>query len=450
MKHVVIIGNGIAGVTAARYIRKLSDCSITMISAESKYFFSRTALMYVYMGHMRMKEITPYEDWFWDKNRINLIQAYVEHVDVEHKKLKLSSGKNVHYDDLVIATGSSFNKFGWKGQDLEGVGGLYSLQDLEYMEYYTKNAKRGVVVGGGLIGIEMAEMMLSRHIPVSMLVRETSYWNNVLPAEESQMVNRHAREHHIDLHLETELSEIIDDGSGRVKAVKTSKGQIIECDWVGLTAGVRPNIFFLRESEIECQRGVLVNERFETNIPNVYAIGDCAEFREALPGRAKVEQVWYTGKMHGETVAMNITGKPKNYTPGIWFNSAKFFDIEYQIYGNVPSQLPTDEETLYWEEAAGRKSIRINYKKDSGLVTGFNLMGVRFRHKVCDKWLHEGRDIEFVLSHLAAANFDPEFSKTYESELASIYEKKTGKRISQKSRRGLMGMIFSKHSIAKS
>ena len=449
MKHVVIIGNGVAGVTAARYIRKCSDYAITIVSAESKHFFSRTALMYVYMGHMRMKEITPYEDWFWEKNRINLIQAYVEHVDTAHQRLQLSSGKDLHYDALVIATGSSFNKFNWPGQDLMGVGGLYSLQDLEYMEYWTKHAKRGVIVGGGLIGIEMAEMLLSRHIDVTFLVRESSYWNNVIPAEESAMVSRHIREHHVDLRLGTELAEIINDGTGKVKAIKTSKGDMIECEWVGLTAGVRPNVHFLKGSDIHLGRGVLINEYFETNVPNVYAIGDCAEFRHPLPLRKPIEQVWYTGKMHGETVALNITGKRRAYSPGIWFNSAKFFDIEYQVYGEVPPVLPAAEDTLYWEAKDGHKSIRINFRKDTNVVTGFNLMGVRYRHKVCDQWLHEGRTLDYVIENLRAANFDPEFFATYEVEIAALYTAKTGKQVRQKSRGSLLSMIFGKHSLAK-
>jgi NADPH-dependent 2,4-dienoyl-CoA reductase/sulfur reductase-like enzyme len=449
MKHVVIIGNGIAGVTAARYIRKLSDHAITIVSAESKHFFSRTALMYVYMGHMRFKDITPYEDWFWEKNRINLIQAYVEHVDTTHRRLQLSSGKDLHYDDLIIASGSSFNKFNWPGQDLMGVGGLYSLQDLEYMEYWTKNAKRGVIVGGGLIGIEMAEMLLSRHIEVSFLVRESSYWNNVIPAEESAMVNRHMHEHHVDLRLGTELAEIVNDGNGKVKGVKTSKGDFIECEWVGLTAGVKPNVHFLRNSDIQCGRGVLVNEYFETNVPGVYAIGDCAEFRHHLPHRKPIEQVWYTGKMHGETVALNITGKRRPYSPGIWFNSAKFFDIEYQVYGEVPSRLPADEDTLYWEAPDGRKSIRINYKKEGEVVTGFNLMGVRYRHKVCDQWLGEGRTLRYVMENLRAVNFDPEFFATYEREIGQLYTAKTGKALQQTRRGGLLSLIFGKHELAK-
>jgi NADPH-dependent 2,4-dienoyl-CoA reductase/sulfur reductase-like enzyme len=292
-------------------------------------------------------------------------------------------------------------------------------------------------------------MLLSRHIDVSFLVRESSYWNNVIPPEESEMVNRHIREHHVDLRLGTELAEIIDDGNGKVKAVKTSKGEIIECEWVGLTAGVKPNVHFLKGSDIQIGRGVLINEYFETNVPNVYAIGDCAEFRHHLPLRKSIEQVWYTGKMHGETVALTITGKRRAYTPGIWFNSAKFFDIEYQVYGEVPPKLPADEDTLYWEAKDGHKSIRINYRKDSNVVTGFNLMGVRYRHKVCDKWLQEGRTLEYVLENLRAANFDPEFFATHEADIAKLYTAKTGKQIRQKGRGSLLSMIFGKHSLAK-
>ena len=186
--HILIIGNGIAGITAARYIRKMSDHAITVVSAESQHFFSRTALMYVYMGHMRYQEIKPYEDFFWEKNRINLIQAYAQKIDGTNKSVALSTGQNIHFDKLILATGSKSNKFGWPGQDLRGVQGLYSLQDLENMEQYTSGISRAVIVGGGLIGIEMAEMLLSRHIPVTFLVREKEYWNNVLPSEESQMI----------------------------------------------------------------------------------------------------------------------------------------------------------------------------------------------------------------------------------------------------------------------
>lgn len=250
--HIAIIGNGIAGISAARHLRKLSDHKITVISGETDYFFSRTALMYVYMGHMRWDDIEPYEEWFWKKNRIDLKQGWVEKVDTKGKQLEFIDGEKMVFDKLIIASGSKPNKFGWPGQDLDGVHGLYSRQDLESLERHSeKGIHQAVIVGGGLIGIELAEMLHSRHIPVTFLVRENRYWNAVLPNEESDMITRHIREHGIDLRLETELKEIWGTQEGTAQMVVTSTGEKIKCNYVGLTAGVSPNIDFIRFGESE-------------------------------------------------------------------------------------------------------------------------------------------------------------------------------------------------------
>ncbi len=440
--HVVIIGNGISGITAARNIRKLSDHKITVISAETDYFFSRTALMYIYMGHMRFKDTQPYEPWFWEKNRIHLLRAPVQTIDFLEKTLRLQDGQSMSYDKLVLALGSKSNKFGWPGQDLDGVHGLYHFQDLEAMERHSSGLQRAVIVGGGLIGVEMAEMFHSRGIPVSFLVRERSFWNNILPKEESAMINRHLRLHHIDLQLETELKEILPDDTGqKCGAVLTSRGERIDCGFTGLTVGVSPNIDFLKNTGLEVQRGILVNEYLETNQKDVFAIGDCAEMRQAKPGRRAIEAVWYTGRMMGETIAHTICGKPIAYDPGIWFNSAKFFDIEYQVYGDIRPQMPEDQETLYWEHPNGQKSIRIVYERPSGKVVGFNLMGIRYRHEVCEKWIRQEATIESVLQQLGLANFDPEFFDEYEQELVQVYQRQSGRSVTLKQKRGLAGVL---------
>ncbi len=437
--HIAIIGNGISGVTAARFIRKLSDHQITLISSETDHFFSRTALMYVYMGHMRYEDIKPYEDWFWKKNRIDLKRAYVSKIDTANKKLELQGQGELPYDKLIIASGSTPNKFGWPGQDLKRVQGMYSYQDLEGMEAASEGLKRAVIVGGGLIGIEMAEMFHSRHIPVTFLVREDSYWDGVLPGEESAMINRHIVENGLDLRLKTELKEIIDDGTGTASGVITNKGEKIDCQFVGLTAGVRPNIGFIKESapSIETQKGILVDDYLETSEKEVYAIGDCAQIRTPLEGRRPIEAVWYTGKMMGESVAYTICGKPTPYVPRLWFNSAKFIDIEYQVYGTVLANPPENHTSLYWEHEDGRKSIRLVYDKHTSEIVGFNLMGVRYRHEVCEKWLEEKASIETVIQNLGLANFDPEFYKEYEADVVALYNKQTGKNLSLKKKRSL-------------
>ncbi len=479
--HIVILGNGISGITTARHVRKRdSAAQITVVSGETDYFFSRTALMYIYMGHMRLQDTQPYENWFWQKNRIALKKAWIEKVDFAQKTLHTADGEHITYDKLVLAVGSRSNKFGWPGQDLDGVHGLYHLQDLEAMEKHTRmrnfrmqNAEFGMrnkgaldptenqeqadsafriphsafVVGGGLIGIEMAEMFHSRHIPVTFLVREKSFWDLVLPPEESDMINRHIREHGIDLRLETELKEILPDETGKTcAAVVTNKGETLPCFFVGLTVGVSPNIAFLKDSGLETNRGILVNEFLETSVPDVYAIGDCAEQRVARPGRRPIEAVWYTGRLMGQALAQTLTGNRTEYTPGIWFNSAKFFDIEYQTYGDIRAQTPDHHSTLYWEHSDGKKSVRVNYETETGRVVGFNLMGIRYRHAVCERWLEAGTHIESVLQDLSAANFDPEFYKSYESEIIAEYNRQSGKNLQLRHTRGLSSVfkLFSK------
>src|SRR5690606_19687712 len=135
-----------------------------------------TALMYVYMGHMKFENTKPYEDWFWEKNNINLKKGYVQTVDTKNKALHFAEGDTLNYDKLIIATGSKPNKFGWKGQDLIGVQGLYSKQDLDNLEIHAPNNKvcsHAVIVGGGLIGIVQAEKLNSRTMPATFLVRES-------------------------------------------------------------------------------------------------------------------------------------------------------------------------------------------------------------------------------------------------------------------------------------
>lgn len=428
-KHVVILGNGISGITCARHLRKLDDqLRITVISGESKYFFSRTALMYVAMGHMKFEHTQPYENWFWEKNRIDLLQEWVDRVDFEQKSLEFQSGGKLTYDQLILATGSKPNKFGWPGQDLKGVQGLYSKQDLEKFEENTsESVQRAVIVGGGLIGIEMAEMLAYKKIPVTFLVRESGFWNNVLPKEESELVGRHILEHHIDLKLETELKEILSDEQGRVNAVLTSKGEKIQCQFIGLTAGVSPNVDFLKNSTLEIKRGILVNEYFETNIPDVYAIGDCAEFQNApASDRRTIEQVWYTGRMHGETLAHSIAKKKTAYQPGPWFNSAKFLDIEYQTYGTVPPEWnPEEYQSFYWEHPGGKVAFRMLMDL-KGRILGVNNFGFRLRHEFFDKAIRESWTGEKVIAKLEKANFDPEFFAPYFLEIQKAYRLKFG------------------------
>lgn len=427
MGHVVIIGNGISGITCARQIRKSSNDQITVIGSETPHFYSRTALMYIYMGHMRYEHTKPYEDIFWVKNRIALVHQHVERVNLSEKSILLNNGQQLTYDQLVLATGSKSNLPDIEGVNLKGVHTLYGIGDLEKIERATKGVKNAVIAGGGLIGIELAEMLRSRNINVTMLIKDEYYWASTLPPEEAAIIASHLAAHQVTLRFNTQPVALV--GSENIKAVVTKREEELPCEFLAFAIGVSPNIDIAHHSTIPTEKGILVNEYFETGAAGVYAIGDCAEFREALPGRKKIEQIWYTGRMHGETLGLTLTGNKTAYRPGPWFNSAKFFDIEYQVYGELNGLAGEGQQDFYWQDERKNVALRIRYEAHSGVLLGIHTLGIRLRHAVLDRWLRDRKTMEYALMHLADSNFDPEFSRKYEREILHEYNRRHGKQL---------------------
>ena len=404
--RIVIIGNGVAGITAARHLRKLSDHEIIVVSDEAPYHFSRPAMMYVSMGHMTLDQTKPYEDGFWKKNRIELLHDAVTsigHAEGPFHSVELQSGSSIDADIIIFATGSQPAWYNWHGEHLPGVQGYVSKHDLDLLERNLVGARNAVVVGGGLIGIEAAEVLHSRGLHVSMLVRESTFYRKVFPADESEMVTEHIARSGVDLRCGTNLERIVaGDNAARVDHVVTSSGESIRADLVVLATGVKPRIDLAQMSGIAVSRGILVTDRFETSVPNIYAIGDCAEFDHG------VEQLWYTARAHGEHLARVITQGDGAYTRGIYFNSAKFFDLEWQIYGTVPAA-STDATSVFWRDAASERCLRIAH--NHGTVIGIHAIGIRLRQDVCERWIRDGQSAAAATKERQSAIFDPEFSR---------------------------------------
>ncbi len=427
---IIILGNGIAGITCARTIRKNSDHEVVIISSETKHFWSRTALMYIYMGQMRYQDTKPYEDGFWKKNKLELVQDRINSLDISGKTLIGESGEIYHYDKLLLATGSVPNIIPWKGVDLKGVTPMYSYQDLQQIESLSEKTKSAVIVGGGLIGIELAEMLWSRGIKVTMLIREKNYWGNILPKDDAELVQEHTRSHGIELLLETELEEIKGNSEGGVSSVLTKNGREIPCEFVGVTTGVRPNVGFLANSGLDIGRGIMIKRNMQCSVEDVFAAGDCAEFIDPPKGRNPIEQVWYTGRTQGEVAAKNILGENTEYSPGPWFNSAKFFELEYQTYGNVPSVLPAGQRELVVRPAE-EELIHFVFEEGSMVLLGVNLFGHRGKHSFWERHLALRSTMETVLENLNDGLFNPEFQaspikavrKKFNEEIGSkVYE----------------------------
>ena len=240
------------------------------------------------------------------------------------------------------------------------------------------------------------------------------------------MVQKHILDHEIDLSFGTELNEILSDAQGNARAVATTAGEEIPCGIVGIATGVTPNGDFLKNNALAIGKGVKVNSYFGSSVPDVYGIGDCAEFEKPPgAGRKNLEQVWYTGRMHGETLAYNFCNKPVTYQPGVWFNSAKFFAIEYQTYGWVSPEPVDGVKDFLWEHRDGKVSFRMTLDQE-GKVLGVLNLGFRLRHEFFDRAIREKWSGEKVIQELGKGVFDPEFYAPYHLNIQAAFQRQFG------------------------
>lgn len=410
--RIVIIGNGVAGISAALTARQRDPAAkITVVSGETEYYFSRTALMYAYMDVMQRRDLEPYERGMYAKQRIELVYDWVTDLDATSKTLRLKSGGSLSYDRLVLAIGSRPNMGPWTGADRvkDGIVHFVSMQDLDACERLTTSTQRAVVVGGGLIGIELVECLAFHGVQVTFLIREPYYWPVALASDEAEFVAEHIRHHGIDLRFQEELTEIRVDERGRVAGVRTNR-EDIDCQMLGVAIGVHPAIetFEGWTDRPDTARGILVDATLETSIPDVFACGDCAEIRRPDEERNLVEQIWYSAKRQGKLVGRNLFGDAIAYSPPTFFNSSKFFEIEYTTVGDVV-RVPDGTPSRYYKMPGKNISARVVH--DGQRVLGFNMLGSRWNHEILQRWVDERRSPEFVYQHLPEAQFDVEFGR---------------------------------------
>lgn len=435
--HVVVIGNGAAGIEAALAVRAREPrAKITIVSEESDHFFSRTALMYVACGQLSQRCIEPHERDLYERARFDRVRARATGVDTRNKRVQLGPGEALSYDRLLIACGSRPRPAPWEGGDLIGVGHFVTMQDLEWLErelfggpssggrpprpdahgandlspYRARPSareRRGtpphhpVVIGGGLIGIEVVEVMIAAGLRPRFVVREEWFWPMALDAREARWIAELLREHGAEVLLGEEMVAI--DGVGVVSGVRT-KRETLPCDLCVVAIGVVPNTEWLRGSEIELDDdgGVVVDAGLCTSADDVFAAGDCASVRWP-DGSRRPEQLWYTARDQGRVAGRALCGEDVEYARRSVYNSAKLMDVEYTTAGSMDG-----ERTFFFEERGEvRSTTRIAIRGER--VVGFSMLGRRWDHSVLLRWIEEGRTLPFVLGHLEEARFDTEF-----------------------------------------
>ncbi len=411
-KRYVILGNGVAGVTAAMTLRaRDADARITVVGDESPYFFSRTALMYALTGRITRRDMEPFERRVYRESRLDLVFDRAVDLDADARTVTLAKGDVLPWDALLIATGSSPRALDAPGLTPRpaGLAHMVSMRDLDDCERLAQTASRAVVVGGGLIGVELVEAWMHRGLPTTLLVREPWYWPIALCREEGERVTAHLRHHGVDVrHGDSLASADVRDGS--LRAITTTRGDTLPCDALGVCIGVEPAVRWLStvRTAPKRARGIVVDDTLATSLPGVWAAGDCAEVTPE-GSRSYVEQIWYSAKRQGALAARNMTApRPERYAPPTFYNSAKFFDVEYTTVGELRA-VPDDARSVYRAHPTRFITQRIVHHR--GRVLGFNLLGSRWDHTLLTQWIDEARPLDQVMARLHEAQFDVEFGR---------------------------------------
>lgn len=311
--QIVIIGNGVAGNSAASAIRKNSkEATITMISQEPFPEYSPYALSKRYIsGEMRKEEVflKNLEDYSKDNVKILLGQK-VTGLETQKKKVILET-RNVGYDKMIIATGGKPLVPPIPGVDKEGIFALKSLGDAERI--YNFNGKKAVVIGAGPIGVEASISLKKRGLKVSLVEQLGQVLPTIFDEGVSLIIRKIIEDYGIE--VITGQKAIRFNGDGHIRSVVT-EGREIGCDMVVLALGIRPSMELAQKAGIEIGSlgGIKVNGQMMTNAEDVYACGDCVESRDAITGKDILCLLWHNAKQQGEIAGYNSIGIRKNYS----------------------------------------------------------------------------------------------------------------------------------------
>jgi NADPH-dependent 2,4-dienoyl-CoA reductase/sulfur reductase-like enzyme len=373
--------------------------------------------MYIFAGQTTLRDTEPYDRKLYERMGFTRVSRRVASVDPGARRLVFGDGSSLEYDRLLLAVGSEGRPAPWPGSNGPGVHHFVTLRDLEGLDRDARTGGRAVVIGGGLIGVEAAEILHDRGLHVTFVIRENWYFPLALDEKEAGLVTEHLRNEGVDVRFGVNVKEILRGEGGGPRAVVLETGDDVPCDLVVCAIGVVPNTRFLEGSGLALSKGgaIEVDEALRASLPGVWAAGDCANVTWA-DGSRRPEQLWYTARDQGRVVARSMLGDEVAYRRGAWYNSAKFFDLEWTTAGFVPVLLNWDNTPLdpgpevksWFQRVPGRfVSQRVVTKGDR--VVGFNMLGSRWDHEPLLRWIHERRGLDYVLEHLHEAQFDEEF-----------------------------------------
>jgi len=284
-QKLVLIGNGMAGMRTVDELLKIAPdkYDITVFGAEAHGNYNRIMLSPVLAGDKTIDEIIIHDlQWYHDNNVTLHVNKTVTKIDKENSLVQAEDGTSVHYDRLILATGSNPFILPVAGKDLAGVISFRDINDVNIMLETAKTHKKAIVIGGGLLGLEAANGLMIQGMDVSVVHNNNTLMNQQLDQTASDLMLAQLQAKGMHFLMDHDTAELI--GQDRVEKVRFKDGSEVEADLVVMAVGVRPNISLAQESGIACERGVLVDDTLKTYATNIYAVGECVQYRNQTFG----------------------------------------------------------------------------------------------------------------------------------------------------------------------
>ena len=337
--NVIIVGNGVAGVTAARIIKEnYPETLVSIYTDESSYYYPRPRLYEVLSGEAEPEDVTIFsEEWYRKKGITVQLNRKASSIDTKRKELLLDDQTRVSYDTLLLANGGHSFVPPIKGADKTGVFTLRTISDALRIREFTENTRKAIVIGGGLIGLEFAASLKKLGQQVTVVELFPRLLPRQLDPDGAALLKNRIESLGINIVLGVKTAEIL--GKETVSGIMLDSGKKVSGDLVLVSAGMRSNTELALEAGIKVNRGVVVDGHLRTSADDVYAIGDVAEYEGTVYGiiPAALEQA--------SNAAANMLGdEHANYTGTVPSNTLKIVGINLTSMGLVNPEEPTYEE----------------------------------------------------------------------------------------------------------
>ncbi len=309
MTAYVVVGTGVAGISAVQELRKADpSADITLVGDDPHGFYSRPGLAYFLTGEINEKQLTIFNAHDWRRFNLRLLRQRVLRLSPREHRIECSGGGSLSYDRLLLATGSVAAALDTPGADLQGVVKLDDFEDALRIRKLARRSKAAVVIGGGIVAMELVEGLKGLGLEVHYFLRGDRYWANVLDETESRIIEQRLVHEGVRLHYQTEAAEIL-GRDGRVTGVRTNSGQVIPCQIVAAGIGIRPRLELARMAGLHTERGILTDEYLQTSDADIFAAGDVAQVFDPLSGQSFIDSLWNTARRQGAAAALNMAGR---------------------------------------------------------------------------------------------------------------------------------------------